>query len=171
MTIRTRTRAIQVAAALAGLAVATLAANAQELRVRLTFDQVFDRISPFPKLTTTHKEIEISINGKGQIQSKRDSTSGRWNELSARKEEKLKLGPNEGQEWRVVSKDKLIYIVDYPTFREAILLTLNGTSCNAEVDFELKPGFSDYRYTRINGEPAVARSAAAYRIACVISQS
>jgi hypothetical protein len=145
-------------------------ANAQELVVRLAFDQVFDRILPFPKMTTAHKEIEVRINGKGEIRSKRDSVTGSRSEFASHDVENMKLGPNQRQEWRVVSKDKLIYIVEYPTFREAILLTVSGSACNAEVDFELKPGFTEYRYTRINGDPAVARSAMATRLTCAVSQ-
>lgn len=81
----------------------------------------------------------------------------------------LILGPGKIEEWRVAGKDKLVNIEDYISHRRAILLTVREGSCTAEVDYELKPGFSDYRYHRLKtGEAAVARSVKAHNLRCSV---
>ena len=54
-------------------------------------------------------------------------------------------------------QNRLINIVDLGSFERAILHPINGSTCSAEVDFELKPGFSDYEFKRKNGKMGVAR--------------
>ena len=67
--------------------------------------------------------------------------------------------------------NRLINIVDLGSFKRAILLTVNGSTCSAEVDFELKPGFSDYEFKRNNGKTGIARSVTARRLNCSVGPS
>jgi hypothetical protein len=84
----------------------------------------------------------------------------------------MRLGKNEKLEWRVVDKDSLINIYDYKSFSRAILVTVHGTNCTAQIDFELKPGFSDYEYrSQPSAVPAVARSVRADSVSCTIGPS
>ena len=86
-------------------------------------------------------------------------------------ENQLRLGATSENEWKVVDKNRLINIVDLGSFKRAILLTVNGSTCSAEVDFELKPGFSDYEFKRKNGKTGVARSVVARRLNCSVGPS
>lgn len=50
-------------------------------------------------------------------------------------------------------------------------MTVTGNSCVAEVDYQLMPGFTDYRYHRLKtGEPAVARSVKAENLECSVAE-
>ena len=86
---------------------------------------------------------ELSVAGKGYHQRSRQVS---------RDGGQLRLGARSENEWKVVDKNRLINIVDLGSFKRAILLTVNGSTCSAEVDFELKPGFSDYEFKRNNGK-------------------
>ncbi|MGO9423368.1 hypothetical protein [Roseiarcus sp.] len=150
-------------------------AESQQLRIQLNFDQEFDQIKPTPSLITQYVSVNASMNLKGNIQSKENSNfvGGRHHgkHESVHTEEKTtRLGSSSAEEWRVAGQDKLINIVDYPSFKRAILLTVNGASCSAQVDYELKPSFTDYQFIRANGTLAVAQSATARRLSCSVTQ-
>jgi hypothetical protein len=52
-----------------------------------------------------------------------------------------------------------------------ILVTIRDQDCVAQVRYQLKPGYADYRYnSQPSGVPAVARSVCADNIACAIEQ-
>jgi hypothetical protein len=142
-------------------------AHAGALTIRISFDQVFDRISPSAKLTTTHKDILAQVNENGEIHSTTNSASARH---SRSRDAELKLGPEEkGEEWRVVGKDKLMFVSRYPSFHRAILLTVSAKTCVAQVEYQLDPGSSDYRYHRLkDGGLAIARSASAQNLTCSV---
>lgn len=143
-------------------------ANATDKRIifKISYKEVHERILPFVETTTTSVENEVTINTDRKISSHEDRHSGRAFGQSAKD---LILGPGKNEEWRVVKADKLINIADYISYRRAILLTVRGSSCTAEVDYELKPGFSDFRYHRLTtGEAAVARSVKAYDVRCSV---
>ena len=115
--------------------------------------------------TTTDVKNDATINTDGRISSHEYLSIGR---AFCKSYENLILwhGKNE---WRVASADKLFNIADYISYRRAILLTARGSSCTADVDYELKPGFSDFRYHRLTtGDAAVARSVKAYDVRCSI---
>jgi hypothetical protein len=145
------------------------AAAAKSLLVRLRYVETHDRVLPFAEQTTTNVAVEAHISQNGAIQSKEARASGKY---SRDYDKQLTLGANQGQEWRVAGKNRLINIVDYISYRRAILLTVSESACTAEVNYQLKPGFSDYRYHRLaNGEPAVARSVVASELNCSVSEA
>jgi hypothetical protein len=143
-------------------------ANATDRRIiiKISYKEVHERILPFVETTTTNVDNEVTLNTDRKISSHEDRSSGRAFGQSSKN---LILGPGKNEEWRVASADKLINIADYISYRRAILLTVRGSSCTAEVDYELKPGFSDFRYHRLTtGEAAVARSVKAYDVRCSV---
>jgi hypothetical protein len=158
----------------------TLPAMAQELEIRITYDEERDRILPVPKLIVAHKVVNIVITGSGAINASHEDVVGK-NYL--RNEKELRLGPSGGEDrWRVVSKDKLMNVQDFISFRRAILVSIVDTACTAQIDYELKPGFSDYQYTAylpggaVVGQgvavgTSVARSLSATDMTCTISQT
>ncbi|MGA2485612.1 MAG: hypothetical protein ABSF49_06460 [Roseiarcus sp.] len=58
-----QTYLVQAATAFFGLVIMAQVANAQELVVRLAFDQVFDRILPFPELDFAPFRAPVSDDG------------------------------------------------------------------------------------------------------------
>lgn len=52
-------------------------ASAAQLAVRLSYDEVHDRILPFAELTRTHVDVEATIDTSGAVQAKEDRASGK----------------------------------------------------------------------------------------------
>jgi hypothetical protein len=150
-------------------------AEAQQLRIQLSFDQEFDQVKPSQTLVTEYVSVNASMDLRGNIQSEEQShyLGGRHHgrpQYVATEDKTARLGRSSGEEWKVAGQNKLINIVDYPSFKRAIMLTVNGTSCSPQVDYELKPGFTNYQYTRKNGKLGIAQSAAARRLSCAVTQ-
>src|SRR5208282_5855131 len=97
------------------------------------------------KVVFAHKSVNILIARTGEIKATSEDTPG--GRMFFHNESQLKLGSSDNSSgWRVVDKNKLMNVTDFITFRRAILVTTAGRTCTAQVDYELKPGFSDYRY-------------------------
>jgi hypothetical protein len=151
-------------------------ASAQQINIHLDFDQEYDQVSPTQQLVTAIIQVNATLSPGGEMNATSDfnvSGGGRHygRGRQVRDEGRLKLGATSGNEWKVVGKDKLINIVDFIGFKRAILLTINGSSCSAEVDFQLKPGYSQYEFKRRDGTTGVARSVAARRLNCSVGPS
>ncbi|HEY1452586.1 MAG TPA: hypothetical protein VGF57_03905 [Roseiarcus sp.] len=152
------------------------AASAQQINIHLEFDQELDQVSPTQQLVTQLIQVNATLSPGGQMNATSDvSVSGQAHHGKSRRvmhdEGQLRLGGRSENEWKVAGKDKLINIVDLGSFKRAILLTINGSTCSADVDFQLKPGFTDYEFKRGNGRIGVARSVAARRLSCSVGPS
>jgi hypothetical protein len=160
---------------LAGITATCLAAlcplEAQQLNIHLAFDVEVDQILPHVGLSTSYVEEDLELNPDGKISGigvtykVKPYTSSIVRQVNL----KNKLGASSMSEWKVVDKDKLINIVDFGGFRRAILLTVSGSTCTAQVDYELKPGFSDFEVIRKDRPRSVNRSITARRLACSVS--
>ncbi len=170
--------ASQLTRIIAGIGVSVLAsaASAQQIHIHLDFDQELDQVSPASQLVTQLVQVNATMSPNGEMNATNELSvagkghHGRSRQVS-RNEGQLRLGARSENEWKVVDKNRLINIVDLGSFRRAILLTVNGSTCSAEVDFELKPGFTDYEFKRPNGKMGVARSVAARRLNCSVGPS
>lgn len=168
-------RKLLVILAGAGLYFLAASASAQQIHIHLDFDQEFDQVSPTPDLVTQVIQVNATLSPNGEMNATNDlkgvgRRKGRNREIS-HDESQLRLGAKSENEWKVVDKNRLINIVDLGSFKRAILLTVNGSTCSAEVDFELKPGFSDYEFKRNNGKTGIARSVTARRLNCSVGPS
>jgi hypothetical protein len=143
--------------------------RASEFTIKLTFDQTFDRIQPNPKLATTHYEMAATFSSSGEVShSERHFFEG--GKISSI-DTTMRLGRNENREWRVVNRNALVNNKEYPSFVRTILVTIHDQDCVAQVRYQLKPGYADYRYhSQPSGDPAVARSVRADNVACAIEQ-
>ncbi len=146
------------------------AASAQQINIHLEFDQELDQVSPTPQLVTQLVKVNATLSPGGEMNATSDlNSSTKHNRVGGSHDEaQLRLGARSGNEWKVVDKNWLVNIVDLGSFKRAILLTVNGSSCSAEVDFELKPGFTDYEFKRRDGKMAVAKTVAARRLNCSV---
>jgi hypothetical protein len=159
----------------AGFCFLAASASAQQIHIHLDFDQELDQVSPAPDLVTQVIQVNATLSPNGEMNATNDlkgggRRKGRNREIS-HDESQLRLGAKSENEWKVVDKNRLINIVDLGSFKRAILLTVNGSTCSAEVDFELKPGFSDYEFKRNNGKTGIARSVTARRLNCSVGPS
>jgi hypothetical protein len=143
-----------------------LAAFAEDVVMKISYNEIHDRILPQAELTTTAVRLDVRLDASGSVQHNEARVSGSASGGGSRT---IKLGANQGQAWKVAGPHELINIADYISYRRAILVTVNDKSCTAQVDYKLKPGFNDYRYHRLkNGAEAVARSVKANGLTCSI---
>lgn len=157
----------------AGFSFLASAASAQQIHIHLDFDQELDQVSPTRQLVTQWIQVNATLNPSGQMNATNELSMAvrphyARNQQISRNEGQLRLGARSENEWKVVDKNRLINIVDLGSFKRAILLTVNSSTCTAEVDFELKPGFTDYEFKRPNGSSGAARSVAARRLNCSV---
>jgi hypothetical protein len=143
------------------------AAAASHISIEIEFDQYFDRILPTQRLTVTHYQMEAALSSNGNISHQEHKTNSSGVIFQFQKI--FRIGRNDKVEWRVVNKDTLINVFEYKSFKRAILLTVKDGACSAQVDFQLKPGFTDYQYrSQPSKLPAVARSVRADHFQCKI---
>jgi hypothetical protein len=141
-------------------------AQGQEVVAHISYTEIHDRTSPFAEVTSTAVWTDIRLQRDGAVLEDEARKSGR---ASGHHSKSLKLGGNSHTRWKVAGPHELINIVDYISYRRAILVTVHGQSCTAQVDYKLKPGFTDYRYHRLKtGEVASARSVKATGLSCSI---
>ena len=167
-------RKLLVILAGAGLYFLAASASAQQIHIHLDFDQELDQVSPAPELVTQIIQVNATLSPNGEMNATNDFSSGgrrKMHRVTSHDESQLRLGATSENEWKVVDKNRLINIVDLGGFKRAILLTINGSTCSAEVDFQLKPGFSDYEFKRNNGKTGIARSVTARRLNCSVGPS
>ncbi len=148
--------------------------SAQQINIHLDFDQEFDQVSPTPDLVQRLIQINATLSETGEISATNNTRAlarRHKHRQQSYDENQLKLGATSQNEWKVAGPNKLINIVDLGSFKRAILLTVNGSTCSAEVDFELKPGYSQYVFQRKGGHSGVARSVVASRLNCTVGPS
>src|SRR5580700_6435086 len=142
-------------------------ARAQEIEIKVTFDQYFDRVLPSPALTITHYDMNIYFSPNGDVVHSERKYGG--HSLIFSRDESFHIGRRDKLEWLKVDKDTLLNVFEYKSFRRAIVVRLHDGICLVQIAYELKAGFSDYQYTsQPRGVPAVARAVRADRPSCAI---
>ena len=92
-----------------------LLARASEFAIKITFDQIFDRVEPSPMLTTTRQEIAATLSSSGEVtHSERHVRNGA--EIAAI-DTTMRLGKSEALEWRVIDGNTLANSKEYQKFR------------------------------------------------------
>ena len=154
---------LPIAAIVAVVALTTSVRAADDAVLHLSYVEIHDRILPTPNVTRTDVKLEVRLQTSGKLQQQEERASGR----NARGGKKLEVRLGKG--WRVAGANQLINVTDYDSYQRAILVTVSGTSCSAQIGYNLKPGFHDYQYRRLtNGERATARAVTASGIVCSI---
>jgi hypothetical protein len=156
---------------LLGGALVPAQAFAGDIVINLQFNQYFDRISPDNRQTTTHEVITLKLSSNGVVSHSEHHYDMKGREKMVINEDS-QLGHSDKVAWKVVNKNSLINIFDYKSFKRAILVTVADNACTAQVDFELKPGFSDYEYNYgPNRLPGVASAVSANDFQCTIGDA
>jgi hypothetical protein len=149
-----------------GITLFPRASSAQDVVVRISYVEIHDRYLPRPELTSTSVQSEVRLNSDGSIQQNEARVSG---SASGSQTDAMRLGADAGKRWKVAGEHQLLNIVDYITYSRSILVTVNGASCTAAIDYKLKPGATVYQYRRLkNNEIASARSVKATDLKCTI---
>jgi hypothetical protein len=142
------------------------AALAQGLEIRILFDQTFDRVKPTARTTTTHYDIDVSLDRSGSVTHREQKTNASGETIQTIDKD-LRLGPGNRYEWRVASANTLTNIYRYETFHRDILVTVHGSDCQVKIDYVLNAGQSEFHYLREpSHKPAVASAVRAEKASC-----
>ena len=125
-----------------------------------------DEISRSAKLDTTITltlsgantihEIFRSVSEDGKVfQNTADSTLG----------QKIRV-----LTWHAVSKDRLVRIIDRPTYTTTTTVTMHGNTCELRIDQRLKPGNKFVLFPRMGGGLVRALPAKQLDLSCSITQ-
>jgi hypothetical protein len=119
--------------------------------IRVNYSNVVDRAKPDPKqgIVTNHS-LTVTLSGFNNVQEQWDSRSGR----SSRQSSSARiLGGSEterGGTWKVAGPEQLVRRIDYPQNWTVITIRVTGqTSCEAKIDYVLKPGFKIFTFRRL----------------------
>jgi hypothetical protein len=158
-------RAFAVAITVGVPSVAAAAPN-DTSTIIVTYVNSLDRLNPSPqKGIITQMNLTVALSGQNTIQEKRDSRSGRNSRQSG---SVLTLGGSAteaGERWRVTGPKQLVRRSEFPQNWTIITITVTGEkSCQAKIEYHLKPGFSTYTFRRL-----VSREIAYYSRAEVTS--
>jgi hypothetical protein len=158
---------------LALLGTGATAASAAEIIVSWT--SVQHEIRPRQATWRVAVNVRLTLRGGNTISESTQSESGQRRTGSTR-EGQFRQAIAGGQNrvnvtWRVQDARTLVRTSDLPQHTLTVRVTTTAdTSCTASVSYRLKPGFREYRGTRIsNGEPTFMSAMHAEEIRCAIS--
>lgn len=171
-----RSRACRITAGMLSLALLMAgesAAIAAEIVVSWT--SVQNEIRPRQANWRVAVNVRLTLRGGNAISESVQSASGRRRTGSTREgqfREAIAGGQNRvNVTWRVQDARTLVRTSDLPQHTLTVrVTTIADTSCKASVSYRLKPGFREYRGTRMsNGEPMFMSAMHAEDIRCTIS--
>jgi hypothetical protein len=113
--------------------------------ITINYTRIHDRLGPDPR-TGIHVRISatVTLSGKNTINERWDRQASRYSRQSMGTSN---LGSGS---WRVASPNTLIRTQDEPHSRTTITVRVSGDSCEAQVSASLKPGFTDFMFSRLD---------------------
>lgn len=144
---------------------------AQEVKLRVAFREVSDLIYPGSMQTVTNFNYNITLHGRGELQSSSSRFSGRTNRQESAA---FRLGEVRGGDrvsWHVNGQNELIGMNRYQNAARAIRVIVTGASCQATVGYSLDRGQTEIRFKRLTtGGEGVSRKIVANGVSCSIGQ-
>jgi len=121
--------------------------------IDLTYDSLMDMVRPevHPGIRV-HHTLQVTLSEHNKI-DENSSRAAAGHSDSKATEHVLGSSGDAGSYavWRVAAKDQLVRIERDPQSTRTMTVTLTSpTSCRLEVRDELKPGFSEYAFSRIS---------------------
>ncbi len=121
--------------------------------IDLTYDSVMDMARPdvHPGIRV-HHTLQVILSERNKVAENSSRVAGGLSDVKATQRVLGSSGDAGSYAvWRVVSKDRLVRIERDPQSTRTMTVTLTSpTSCRLEVRDELKPGFSEYAFSRIS---------------------
>lgn len=156
MTLRNSTlcNSTLVSAAFAALCIVTSPAIAADTNITAEFSAVYDRIRPDPLTNINLKNtLEVTLSGTSEVKESNTRDAG----TMADNQKAIKIlgqkSPGGGASWTVAGPNRLERTVDLPQSTTAMSIEVSGTTCKFDVEFKLKPEFTEYKFKQIrNGE-------------------
>jgi hypothetical protein len=156
MTLRNSTfrNSTLVSAAFAALCTVASPAMAAETHITAEFAAGYDRIRPDPyKGIQLKNTLEVTLSGLSEVKESNTRDAG----SVADNQKALKIlgqkSPGGGSSWTVAGPNRLERLVESPQSIATMTIEVSGTECKFNVEFKLKPGFTEYKFKQIrNGE-------------------
>lgn len=148
---------------------ASSAAMADGLSATIRFTEIHDRIFPFVQQTQTQTVMSVHLDSRGRIEE-HQHIAGIGGRRQLDLSDKINVGKTgDSNRWRVAGRQRLLNVDENISYRRAVLVSFSGSGCTAQVAYNLKPGFTDYRYHRLEtGEFAIATSVTATDTECTV---
>jgi hypothetical protein len=88
------------------------------------------------------RHFRITLSGKNAVHEEWSAESDRSQSRTV--EHDMELGKTAGRAtWRVVGANRLERILNYPQHQTIMVIVTHGRSCDLQVEYRLKPGYSD----------------------------
>lgn len=125
--------------ALAGSAVAAT-------KIRIDYSYSNQRIRPNPQPIHVSNSFDITLNEGGGVNEEINRRGGKATD-------RFKAGTKLGHgQWNVVSANQLRRTINQPQSTLVVNVTTSGNSCNADIKWILKSGFTEYKFKQIHDQ-------------------
>jgi hypothetical protein len=124
-----------------------------DVNIRAEYSATVDRLKPNPRSGIAMRQnFDVRLSGSNQVS---ENTSRRAGGTADNFQSQRVLGQTASDggflKWRVAGPNRLQRVVQYPQNVTTMTITTNGSSCTFDVQFQAKPGFSDYNFKMIEG--------------------
>jgi hypothetical protein len=122
-----------------------------ETRIDLGFDETDIRVRPDPAPGFVHHEVHLILSQGNKVTEVRRATAADGRTGNDQFEGTLGGGGGGRVVWRVMSKNTLVRVQDWPQSTLTMTVSTSGSnSCRLDVVAKLKPGFSEYEIFSIH---------------------
>lgn len=129
--------------AVALLTAAVVSAASAATTIKINYTLVYDRIRPEPQRNVrATANFQINLSESGAVSEGLTRTAGRLSD-------NFKRGMKLGNGWQVAGENQLRRVINQPQSTLVLTVTTSGSSCSLDVNFKLKPGFTEYKLRRI----------------------
>lgn len=141
-------------AALALLSVSAVTVPAlADTQIHAEYTANYDRLRPDPHTGIHLKNgLDVTLSGSNNVQESNTRQTGK---LSDNQSGRKILGQksSEGGSWRVIGPNRLERTINNVQNVTVQTITVSGSSCTLDVQFKLKPGFSEFTFKQVrNGK-------------------
>jgi hypothetical protein len=131
-------------AMLASFALGQSAIAATKIKIGYSYSN--ERIRPNPQPIHVSNSFDITLSEGGGV-------SEEINRRGGKATDRFKAGTKLGQgQWNVISANQLRRTINQPQSTLVVNVTTSGNSCNADIKWILKPGFTEYKFKQIRDQ-------------------
>lgn len=131
---------------IAGLVAAGQPAAAQarkSVKIHLLYNAHVERVRPSPIGATLNNDVTVTLSGKNEIHESFDTRAAIFGQSA---NSRMALGGSGEGRWRVAGPNNLVRINSWPQSQTFLTVTVNGSTCSVNVEYRLRPGFTEYKF-------------------------
>jgi hypothetical protein len=122
--------------------------------IRAEFTADYDRIRPEPYPGIHLKNtLNVTLSGVSGVKESNTRQAGNNSDNQGGMKILGQKSPDGGSSWHVAGPNRLERVVDLPQSVTTMAIEVSGTACKLDVQFKLKPGFTEFMFKQIrNGK-------------------